>query len=299
MTNISHTISGKLDADVVEVMEQLTVACSSLGADFLLIGAVARDIHFLHVHGLAPGRATADVDCAVLVSSWEMYEQLMLLLTRDGRNMRDEKRPHRLYSTNCVMLDVIPFGGLEKTAGEISWPPHFDRVMSTMGFREVLEYAPICRVRDLPPLDIRVASVAGIAVLKLIAWADAYPRRKRDAIDLRYLLTHYDAGNIDRLYSEQENLFSDEAAAYPAAVARLLGRDAGRLANADTMNVVLEILEKELAIGGDLHLLGDMLSGSTHRAEHMLFLLESFRQGLLDTRRENTHPQTSGKTALD
>ena len=64
MTNISHNISGKLDAGVVKVIEQLAVACSSLGADFLLVGAVARDIHFLHVHGIAPGRATADVDFA-------------------------------------------------------------------------------------------------------------------------------------------------------------------------------------------------------------------------------------------
>ncbi len=47
MTNTSLNISGKLDAPVVEVMEQLAFACSSLGADFLLVGAVARDIHFL------------------------------------------------------------------------------------------------------------------------------------------------------------------------------------------------------------------------------------------------------------
>ncbi len=70
MTTTSFNISGKLDAHVVEVMAQLSAACSSLGADFLLVGAVARDIHFLHVHGRAPVRATADVDFAVLVPSW-------------------------------------------------------------------------------------------------------------------------------------------------------------------------------------------------------------------------------------
>jgi predicted nucleotidyltransferase len=64
MTTISYNISGKLDAHVVEAMERLAVTCSSLGADFLLVGAAARDIHFRHVHGIAPGRANADVGFA-------------------------------------------------------------------------------------------------------------------------------------------------------------------------------------------------------------------------------------------
>jgi predicted nucleotidyltransferase len=49
----------------------------------------------------------------------------------------------------------------------------FDIAMSTIGFREALAFAPIYRLRDAPPLDIRVASAAGIAALKLIAWAAA------------------------------------------------------------------------------------------------------------------------------
>jgi predicted nucleotidyltransferase len=122
MTTISYNISGKLDAHVVEAMERLAVTCSSLGADFLLVGAAARDIHFRHVHGIAPGRATADVDVAVLVASWEIDERLISLLKRDNGMTRDKKRLHRLYSANGVMLDVLPFGGLEASNGQSSWP---------------------------------------------------------------------------------------------------------------------------------------------------------------------------------
>jgi predicted nucleotidyltransferase len=297
MTTTSFNISGKLDAQLVEVMAQLSAACSSLGADFLLVGAVARDIHFLHVHGRAPVRATADVDFAVLVPSWEVYEQLLLLLMQDARHTRDEKRHHRLYSAHGVMLDVIPFGGLEGANSAISWPPHFDQVMSTVGYRDVLACAPIYRVSDSPPVDLRVASAAGIAVLKLIAWADAYPLRKRDAVDIRFMLTNYDAGNIDRLYSDEENLFSEEEAEYAPAVARLLGRDAGRLVSPDTTRVVLAVLDREVDMDGDLRLLGDMLAGSDERADVLLELLGHFRQGVIDSSAESTQLQISTGTA--
>jgi len=108
---------------------------------------------------------------------------------------------------------------------------------------------------------------------------------------------NYDAGNTDRLYSDEENLFSEENAKYAPAVARLLGRDAGQLVNADTMMVVLDILDKELDIDGDLRLLGDMLTGSAQAAEVVLELLGSFRQGIVDssttlTKFNTTHGET-------
>ena len=110
---------------------------------------------------------------------------------------------------------------------------------------------------------------------------------------------NYDAGNTDRLYSDEENLFSEENAKYAPAVARLLGRDAGQLVNADTMMVVLDVLDKELDIDGDLRLLGDILIGSGERADVILDLLKSFRKGVVDSSAESTSLQASnGTTAV-
>jgi predicted nucleotidyltransferase len=77
----------------------------------------------------------------------------------------------------------------------------FDIAMSTIGFREALAFAPIYRLRDAPPLDIRVASAAGIAALKLIAWAAAYPLRKRDAIDFRFIRFPLHSDKLRRGYN--------------------------------------------------------------------------------------------------
>ncbi|MBR9978665.1 MAG: nucleotidyl transferase AbiEii/AbiGii toxin family protein [Bacteroidetes bacterium] len=209
MTNTLFDISGKFDVALLGTIELFATVCSALETEFLLVGAVARDIHFLHRHGINPGRATADIDFAVLVPSWGIYEQIMKRLTLDGKYTRDEKMTHRVFSQDGVMLDVLPFGMSEERADEIGWPPHFDHVMSTLGFREALECSMKCQLKKTPPLHIRVASLAGIAVLKLIAWADSYPTRKRDAVDLRFILAHYDSGNIERLYSPEEHLFSE------------------------------------------------------------------------------------------
>lgn len=68
-------ISGKLDADVVECIEQVHSVCSTMQLDVLLVGALARDIHFLHCHGIQTGRATMDIDFAVMMPDWEMFEK--------------------------------------------------------------------------------------------------------------------------------------------------------------------------------------------------------------------------------
>ena len=50
-------------------------------------------------------------------------------------------------------------------------------------------------------LIVRVASLAGLALLKLVAWSDRGRETNKDAADLYRLFTAYaDAGNTDRLY---------------------------------------------------------------------------------------------------
>jgi predicted nucleotidyltransferase len=51
---------------------------------------------------------------------------------------------------------------------------------------------------------VRVASVPGLTLLKLIAWADRRHQNNKDAADLYWLLTTYtEAGNFDRFYDQE------------------------------------------------------------------------------------------------
>ncbi len=282
MTDTSLDISGKLDAEILEIIELLISVCAASDIEALLVGAVARDLHFLHVHGIPTGRATVDVDFAILVHSWDAFNEVIRELTRDGTYTRDKKLGHRVHAPFFFFFDLLPFGEIEEPEGKISWPPDFDHVMSTTGFKDAFDSAQVCRLKADPPFEIRVVSIPGMAVLKLIAWADGYPERSKDAIDFRFILENYDAGQIDRLFSEEENLDKVVTSEYELAVAQLLGRDAGRMMTADTRRAVLDILEEELRDDGQLRLVGDMLTDSVQGADFVMAQIKHFRQGILD-----------------
>src|SRR5205085_12544899 len=81
------------------------------------------------------------------------------------------------------------------------WSPHNDFVMNVAGFRDALESA--IQVQVDADLVVPVASLPGLLILKLFAWADR-KHEKRDAPDILKILTDYaDAGNEDRLYADE------------------------------------------------------------------------------------------------
>ena len=60
------------------------------------------------------------------------------------------------------------------------------------------------QVELAPGLIVKVASLAGLAILKLIAWSDRDSATPKDTHDLYQLMTQYaDGGNIDRLYEAE------------------------------------------------------------------------------------------------
>ena len=129
-------------------------------------------------------------------------------------------------------IDIVPFGGLERSDRTIAWPPTGDEVMDVFGFREAQAAAIMM---TLPGnVSINVVSLAALVILKLTAWqARHYEAPRKDAYDLQFIIKHYlDAGNHDRLWEE----FSAWAEAgnfdYEIAGARMLGNDAGALLEA-------------------------------------------------------------------
>lgn len=84
------------------------------------------------------------------------------------------KRPQDQYSTP---IDLIPFGGVENLDSTIEWPPEMNVVMNVSGFSEALRSAILLKIAE--NFSIRVASLAGMAALKLIAWQDRGPRKPR------------------------------------------------------------------------------------------------------------------------
>ncbi|MEQ9462898.1 MAG: hypothetical protein RJQ10_04515 [Haliea sp.] len=62
-------------------------------------------------------------------------------------------------------------------------------VMSVLGFTEAMETAFSIQISDNPDMTISVASLAGVAMLKLVAWVEREVAVKpRNAMDLVYLM---------------------------------------------------------------------------------------------------------------
>jgi predicted nucleotidyltransferase len=236
-----------LDPDTVAVLRRVDRVARELGLDWFVVGAMARDIMLTGVFGLPAGRATRDVDLAVAVEGWPQFEAIKAGLVGTGAFNSDEKVTQRLYYRAVAAgrghpLDLIPFGGVERPGGKIAWPPDGAVVMSVAGYGEA--FAAAVPVEVEPGFAVRVASLPGLAILKLVAWADRGAGDPRDAIDLATLLRQYGvAGNEDRLYGTEIGVLEVVNYDLDRAGARLLGMDAGRIAAPSTRGQILALLD--------------------------------------------------------
>lgn len=214
----------------------------------MIVGATARDLLLTHVFGIPPRRATHDVDFAVAVENWDQFEQLKSRLAARRGFIVDERMKQRLYyrggDDDRYPLDLVPFGGIADDANEIAWPPDMQVTMNIAGYREVLQAAE--QVQLMPGFIANVASLAGLAILKLIAWSDRGSSNPKDAHDLYQIMTRYaDAGNSDRLYDAEFTMLEQAGYDPEIAGASLLGKDAAHLASEPTYRQLTAILEQD------------------------------------------------------
>jgi predicted nucleotidyltransferase len=273
----SKDVSNKLDPAVAKVLIDLAEITSNHGIPFLVVGATARDIVFSSIHNIPTKRATLDIDLGIRIETWDQFDTVVNDLVGLRSYEKDTKKMQRLYFSGTI-VDIVPFGPLENPAGSITWPPSSDVSMRTNGFEEALQTSIDVRVSSDPEIVVKVCTPAALAVMKLCAWKDAYPRRKKDAVDLRYLLTKYiDAGNEDRYYTSDDDLLA-AGLDYDLVSARLLGRDARDICTEATRATVIRILNEELAAKSALRLLTDMVGDRSYDEQTPEFVFQSLKQ---------------------
>ena len=231
---------------MLEVLRHVDGVARDLAVNYFVVGAMARDILLAGVFGLSAGRATRDVDLAVAMKGWPEFEAMKARLVETGAFRSDDRIAQRLYYLPGLAgrgsLDLIPFGGVEQRGSAIAWPPNGAVVMSVAGYSETFASAVLVELE--PGFAVRVASLAGLAILKLIAWMDRGAGDPRDAIDLATLLRQYGtAGNEDRLYGAEIGVLEAANYDFDLAGARLLGMDAGRTAASPTYAQILALLD--------------------------------------------------------
>lgn len=202
-------------------MDAVHEACTAEGIDFFVVGALARDLILEHRHGITSARSTRDVDIAIGVADWDEYRRLATRLIEE-HGFREMDRPHRLGAPSGTPLDLIPFGAIETSDRAIGWPPDEAFVLSTVGFSEVYDFS-LTGIID-GEYGIRIASLPGIGILKLLAWRDRHHKTDKDAQDFCSVVRNYIDVIGMALYDEHDDLV-DDAFDEPIASARMLGRD--------------------------------------------------------------------------
>jgi predicted nucleotidyltransferase len=252
-------LSGKIDNFIIEAFEAIASVGEAEGVRFFVIGAAARDMILEHVYGIDTLRATRDIDFGVYVSAWAQYDKLKKGLETTGKFIPTEVGYRLKYKRNLI-IDLI------------------------LGFDEAYQHSLTIRLRSNPTLDIPFVSLAGLALLKIIAWDDKDSDNDKDADDLAFIMRNYiDAGNDERLFSSDKDLIhNQEDFDYESASARLLGRDMAAISQPKTATIVLAILNRETGKQDRYRLVEDMLRNSRSYIgdlDDMLHLVEELKKG--------------------
>jgi len=284
MNNISINISGRIDADKVSALQVVNDVAKELDVNFFVVGAFARDVIFEHIHQISAPRMTEDIDIGIEVANWDEFRSLTDTLVERG-HFFPSTLPHRFRaSSSTTIIDIVPYGGISDETKRISWPPNQDLIMSVLGFEEAYRSALSVRLNNNPPVEILVPSAPALALLKIISWDDAYPRRERDALDLLFILEKYEATDIlSKLYESHVPLLTEEEFDPRLASVRLLGWEIAQLASMEAVRTVEEILTRETDECQGLRMLANMVKGvsfQSTRFEQALQLLKKLLQGI-------------------
>lgn len=287
MTSTLLTLRKPLPDTIVRILISVTKVTARLSITSFIVGATARDIIFENIYGIPTGIGTQDIDFGVAVASWDHYDQLKLELIKSERFTHDKKADHRLWigeAAERMKIDLIPFGGLETSDNKIFLPPNSFR-MNIAGFREAHESAHLLQIAD--GLQIGVVSLAGLAMLKFIAYDDKPQERQSDLRDIWFIASKYlDADNEERLYTDGE-ILNEPGFDVRTVGARFLGRDMSGIVTSSVREIVLTHLS-ESADSRGVHEIAEIIFSRFNRGGYEINgILETLRQLRLGILEEN------------
>lgn len=179
---------------LIQLLKLLTNCFEKVGIPYFVIGATARDIVMTQLANTASQRRTKDLDIAIAIPNWNKFEEVEQVLIAAGLTKSNFIK-QRFYMGDYE-LDVVPYGGINKQNEKIYWPPEEEIAMSVKGFDEVLSDAITVSIDG--NLDVKIASLPGLFLLKFNAWMDRHDRTDKDAEDMSFILENYFDANVDR-----------------------------------------------------------------------------------------------------
>lgn len=212
-----------------EMLSALERGFDAFKIDFYLVGAVARNVWMIGINGIAPRKATKDIDFAVFINDKGVYEQLKEYLIKvEGFHPSRENAFVLLKGNNQV--DLLPFGAIEDEDAKVTIQGTGYTSIHVPGFKEVYDIG-------LPEIELedghifKFSTLPGIVLLKLLAWDDRPEARRDDIKDISDILNHFFDMHDEEIWNNHHDLFDDEGADLKHIAARVMGRELKRIAS--------------------------------------------------------------------
>lgn len=259
-----------------DLLKELNGFFGGINVGYYVIGATARDIILSNIHDLVPDRKTDDLDIAIAISDWNQFQSIEENLPKIEGFAKSKEQKQRFIYKEIYVIDIVPFGGVAEDDGNIYWPPDETIAMSVWGFPEMADSTISIEIDE--EIFIKIASLSGLFILKLVAWKDRYLFGSKDAYDMALLLTNYLNINIERAVNEHYDLYEMEEFDPVIAGAKLMARDVKLLIrdNEQTLEYLREILAKEIELSEGSQLINQLVESDVSlQYEQVLACLES------------------------
>jgi predicted nucleotidyltransferase len=259
-----------------DLLKELNGFFGKINVDFYVIGATARDIILSNLHDLVPERKTDDLDIAIAISDWSQFQAIEEKLPKKEGFTKNKEQKQRFIYKKIYVIDIVPFGDVAEDDGYIYWPPDETIAMSVWGFPEMADSTISVEIDG--EFSIKIASLPGLFILKLVAWKDRHLLGSKDAYDMALLLTNYLDINTERAVEEHYDLYETDEFDQVIAGAQLIARDIKLLIrdNEKTLKYLREILTKEIELAERSLLINQLVeSDASLQYEQVLACLES------------------------
>ena len=250
-----------------ETLAALQKSLKQLNLQMYVVGACARDIAMIVLNVPASARRTIDIDVAIALDNWEMFDKVSELLQQNDFK-KDPYAKQKFYykgedGTNDYEVDVVPFGPLANNE-VIGWPPEGNPEMSVRCFEDVMKDADTIIVDE----NVRfcIASLSGQFLIKLDAWIDRHLKTDKDARDMFYIIDNFYWTSIVDKFPPPERVTNSDAPAFDdfVAGAQWIASELRSLLSDEHRTYYVDFINSELSLEDNSKLVQHLVTASNN-----------------------------------
>ena len=250
-----------------ETLAALQKSLKQLNLQMYVVGACARDIAMIVLNVPASARRTIDIDVAIALDNWEMFDKVSELLQQNYFKKYPYAKQKFYYKgedgTNDYEVDVVPFGPLANNE-VIGWPPEGNPEMSVRCFEDVMKDADTIVVDE----NVRfcIASLSGQFLIKLDAWIDRHLKTDKDARDMFYIIDNFYWTSIVDKFPPPERVTTSDDPAFDdfVAGAQWIASELRSLLSDEHRTYYVDFINSELSLEDNSKLVQHLVTASNN-----------------------------------